>query len=85
MSKFSIIFILLFYFVSCQNSTNDTLNGTNFTQDDLNNTFEQDPFKNFDFGNLIFLDDSNATETINKYDLIYVLFYGSWCRPCQRP
>ena len=83
MSKFSIIFILLFYFVSCQNLTNDTLNGTNFTQDDLNNTFEQDPFKNFDFGNLIFLDDSNATETINKYDLIYVLFYGSWCRPCQ--
>ena len=83
MSKFSIIFILLFYFVSCQNSTNDTLNGTNFTQDDLNNTFEQDPFKNFDFGNLIFLDDSNATETINKYDLIYVLFYGSWCQPCQ--
>ena len=83
MSKFSIIFILLFYFVSCQNSTNDTLNETNFTQDDLNNTFEQDPFKNFDFGNLIFLDDSNATETINKYDLIYVLFYGSWCRPCQ--
>ena len=83
MSKFSIIFILLFYFVSCQNSTNDTLNGTNFTQDDLNNTFEQDPFKNFDFGNLIFLDDSNATETINKYDLIYILFYGSWCQPCQ--
>ena len=83
MSKFSIIFILLFYFVSCQNSTNDTLNGTNFTQDDLNNTFEQDPFKNFDFGNLIFLDDSNATETINKYDLIYVLFYGSYCKPCH--
>ena len=83
MSKFSIIFILLFYFVSCQNSTNDTLNGTNFTQDDLNNTFEQDPFKDFDFGNLIFLDDSNATETINKYDLIYVLFYGSYCKPCH--
>ena len=83
MSKFSIIFILLFYFVSCQNSTNDTLNGTNFTQDDLNNTFERDPFKNFDFGNLIFLDDSNATETINKYDLIYVLFYGSYCKPCH--
>lgn len=83
MSKFSIIFILLFYFVSTQNSTNETINQANFTQDDLNNTFEQDPFKDFDFGNLIFLDDSNATETINKYDLIYVLFYGSYCKPCH--
>ena len=83
MSKFSIVFILLFYFVSSQNSTNETLNITDFIQDDLNKTFQQDPFKDFDFGNLIFLDDSNATETINKYELIYVLFYGSYCRPCH--
>ena len=83
MSKFSIVFILLFYFVSSQNLTNETLNITDFIQDDLNKTFQQDPFKDFDFGNLIFLDDSNATETINKYELIYVLFYGSYCRPCH--
>ena len=83
MSKFLILFILLFYFVSSQNSTNETLNGTNTPLNSSNYTFELDPFKNFDFGNLIFLDDSNATETINKYELIYVLFYGSWCAPCH--
>jgi protein disulfide-isomerase len=83
MSKFLLLFIFLFCFVSSQNSTNETLNGTQVPPEDSNFTFQLDPFNNFDFGNLIFLDDSNATETLQKYDLIYVLFYAPWCAPCH--
>jgi thiol-disulfide isomerase/thioredoxin len=64
--------------------TNDTLNET------LNNTFESDenvfdynPFKNFDFGNVIWLDDNNATSEMQKYELLYIVFYSPWCQHCH--
>ena len=77
-----IIFLVLFYFISSQEEKTNTTNNTENVEEDINFKYDSDPFKDFDFGNLIWLDDSNATTEINKYDLIYVLFYAPWCEPC---
>ena len=73
-----LILLILFSYISSQNTTNLTENST----DDLNFSFDFDPFKDFDFGNVISLDDSNATSELKKYDLVYVLFYTLMCEPC---
>ena len=41
-----------------------------------NNAQVDDPLTNFDFGNVIWLDDSNATSEIKKNDLLYIVFYS---------
>ena len=71
-------FLILFSYIFSENSTNITDNST----DGINFSFDIDPFKDFDFGNIIWLDDSNATSEIKKHDLIYVLFYTLICEPC---
>ena len=67
-----IIFLVLFYFISSQEEKTNTTNNTENVEEDINFKYNSDPFKDLDFGNLIWLDDSNATTEINKYDLIYV-------------
>ena len=74
----SFLFLILFSYIFSENSTNITDNST----EGINFSFDIDPFKDFDFGNIIWLDDSNATSEINKHDLIYVLFYTLICEPC---
>ena len=93
MSKFPSFFILmlfLFYIIPLSISVEETNNSTNNTTDNLNNTnatqdqdFFFNPYKNVDFGNVIWLDDTNATSEIKKYDLLYIMFYSPWCHPCR--
>lgn len=68
-----------------QNSTdqNETLKNVSNVYEKDENNFYYDPFKDFDFGNLIWLDDTNATSEIKKYDYLYVLFYSPWCQHCH--
>ena len=75
---FFILFLILFSYISPQNSTNATENST----EDIKISFDIDPFKDFDFGNVITLDDTNATSELKKHELIYVLFYTLLCEPC---
>ena len=93
MSKFPSFFILmlfLFYIIPLSISVEETNNSTNNKTDNLNNTnatqdqdFFFNPYKNVDFGNVIWLDDTNATSEIKKYDLLYIMFYSPWCHPCR--
>ena len=63
---------------------------TNYSTDNLNNTNENedqefffDKFNDYDFGNLIWIDDTNATSELEKYELLYLMFYTPWCEPCH--
>ena len=60
---------------------NSTDNNTNNTDD--RNFFDFNPFKDFDFGNLMWLDDTNATIEMSKNELIYLVFYSPWCGHCH--
>ena len=71
-----------FSFVASQETNNTLDNSTKNKKPELNFTFEIDPYENVDFGDIIWLDDTNATSEINKHDIIYVLFYTVWCEPC---
>ena len=80
------IFLNIFPFITSTEDANNTnenitqsLNNTNETDED---SFDYDPFKNFDFGNLIWLDDTNATSEIKKYKALYITFYSPYCQHC---
>ena len=55
---------------SIYESVNDTLETHNFE--------EEDPFKKIDFGNVINLNDTNMTDAMKKYDILYMCFYATW-------
>ena len=85
-----IIFVFLFIFplyISNENVTNstenrtETLNATNETDD--RQFFFKRPFEDFDFGNVIWLDDTNSTSEIKKHELLYIVFYSPWCQHCH--
>ena len=57
----------------------DESNDTTTDEDD-----DDDFFKKFDFGNVIWLNESNATSEISKYERIFVIFYSNWCHHCQQ-
>ena len=89
LSSFLLLSLIIFSLINNsnaeQNSTNqnETLkNVSNIYEKDENN-FYYDPFKDFDFGNLIWLDDTNSTSEIKKYDFLYILFYSPWCQHCH--
>ena len=88
--SFLILMLFLFYIIPLSISVEETNNSTNNNTDNLNNTnatqdqdFFFNPYKNVDFGNVIWLDDTNATSEIKKYDLLYIMFYSPWCHPCR--
>lgn len=56
---------------SITENENDTLETHNFEE-------EEDPFKKMDFGNVINLNDTNMTDAMKKYDVIYLCFYATW-------
>ena len=78
----SILFFLLFVFISSQNESKEPTNSTKNQTEDITFTFNEDPFETIDFGYLIWLDDTNATSEIEKHDVIFILFYSPWCEPC---
>ena len=88
--SFLLFIIIILNIISTYNS-NEDINNTNKTLNEtLNNTFKSDedefnynPFKNFDFGNIIWLDDTNATSEIKKHDLLFIVFYSPWCQHCH--
>ena len=85
MSKnFSYIILLffLFTFISSEEATKNSTNTTKKIQQDLTFTLDVDPFDAIDFGNLIWLDDTNATQEMEKHDIMFILFYAPWCEPC---
>ena len=62
----------------------------NFTKS-LNNSNEaytyppqDDPFKDMDFGNVIWLDDTNATSEIKKHEALFITFYSPYCPHCHK-
>ena len=93
MSKLSsflllIIFLYIFPLYISENVNNssenisEVLNNTNTSDDEF--MFYTNPFQNLDFGNIIWLDDTNATSEIQKHDLLYIAFYSPWCQHCIR-
>ena len=88
--SFLLFIIIILNIISTYNS-NEDINNTNKTLNEtLNNTFKSDedefnynPFENFDFGNIIWLDDTNATSEIKKHDLLFIVFYSPWCQHCH--
>lgn len=90
MDKFSFFSLLIFFCIFSLCSSNENkANSSQNVNETLNNTFDQNvfnnnPFKDFDFGNLIWLDDTNATSEIKKHDLLYLIFYSPWCQHCLR-
>ena len=75
MSSFlNTLFVILFIFyifpisISLENSANENKDNE-----------QKNLFHNFDFGNLIWLDETNITAEIEKNDLL-VFFYVNWCK-----
>ena len=89
LSFFFILFIFIFIFplyTSNENVTNSTENITetlNETNIDDQQFFFKRPFEEFDFANVIWLDDTNATSEIKKHELLYIVFYSPWCQHCH--
>ena len=90
MFKISSFLLLSLIILSIINNSKAEQNSTNENKTNVSNIYEKeendyyyDPFKDFDFGNLIWLDDTNATSEIKKYDYLYILFYSPWCEHCH--
>lgn len=90
LSSFFLLFIFFLYIIPISISFEGTNNSTENITESLNNTnetfendFDYNPLKDFDFGNLIWLDDTNATSEIKKHELLFVAFYSPWCQHCQ--
>ena len=92
MNKLSYLLFLLIFCLSIfpvfifseevDNSTETNNENQNNTNENEEEYYNDDPYKYIDFGNVITLDDSNATSEIKKYDLIYIMFYSNWCEFC---
>lgn len=86
-SSFLLLSLIIFSIINNskaeQNSTNENKTNVSNIYEKEENDYYYDPFKNFDFGNLIWLDDTNATSEIKKYDYLYILFYSPWCEHCH--
>ena len=50
---------------------------------DIESTPEEDPFKDYNFTNVIHLGDLNYTSEIQKYEKLYLVFYAPWCGHCH--
>lgn len=86
-SSFLLLSLIIFSIINNskaeQNSTNENKTNVSNIYEKEENDYYYDPFKNFDFGNLIWIDDTNATSEIKKYDYLYILFYSPWCEHCH--
>lgn len=90
LSSFFLLFIFFLYIIPISISLEETNNSTENITESLNNTnetfgneFEYNPLKDFDFGNIIWLDDTNATSEIKKHEVLFLTFYSPWCQHCH--
>ena len=77
MSRLSSLFLLFIFFLyiipisisfeGTNNSTENITESLNNTNETFENDFDYNPLKDFDFGNLIWLDDTNATSEIKIF------------------
>lgn len=89
-SSFLLISLIIFSIINNSNAEQNSTNKNETKLKNVSNIYEKeennfyyDPFKDFDFGNLIWLDDTNSTSEIKKYDYLYILFYSPWCQHCH--
>ena len=80
--SFLLIFISILSLYLTQELEDNTTYNESETYNKSSDDFEVDIFSKFDYGNIIWLDDKNYTSELKKYNLIYVLFYSSWCPHC---
>ena len=73
-SSLSALFVIVFIFYIFPIST--SLENTNNENEDNK---QKNLFVDFDFGNLIWLDETNITSEIEKQDIL-VFFYVNWCK-----
>ena len=81
MSNLSFLLITLIFLLSLYNSIEKVNNSSENTTETKNNRTETDytnSFDNYDFGNLIWLDDTNSTSEIKKHELLYIIFYSPY-------
>ena len=86
----SILLLLIFtsFFHSCILEENETeFNGeednTTYGSYNESDVEEEDPFKDYNFTNVLLYDDTNYT-LLEKNEIIYVLFYSQYCYHCHK-
>jgi len=63
-----------------ETNMNETFSNTNETESDYNTKDEYvTALEKMNYTNILYLDDSNYTEILNKTDVIFVTFYVPWC------
>ena len=80
---FFIIFVILLSIISISKSEENSSNNTDHLNETKIDSIDEDPFKNYNFANIMTLGDSNYTEEIKKYDSLYLLVYAPWCGHCH--